>query len=82
MHIITSSKRGQIVIPKEVRRKLHIKEKTRLLIKACGDHAVITPMPDDPVESFCGIFKDKSSLTGALLEERKKERKHETKKGV
>ena len=82
MTIIRASKRGQIVIPKEVRKKLHITEGKKLLIKACDDHATITPLPDDPAEFFCGIFKAKSSLTGALAAERKKERKHEAGKGA
>ncbi len=82
MPIVISSKRGQIVIPKEVRKKLHITEGKKLLIKACEDHAVITPLPDDPAEYFCGIFKDKSSLTDALLAERKKDRRYDSKKGA
>jgi len=82
MSIVTTSKRGQIVIPRDVRKQLRIIPGKRLLIKTEGDHAVLTPLPDDPVEHFCGIFAAKSSLTKALLEERKKDRKHESKKSA
>jgi len=80
MHIVTTSNRGQIVIPKEIRRQLQIVPGKKLLIKAEGDQAIITPLPDDPVEYFCGFFKDRSSLTKALIDERRKERNRESKK--
>ena len=67
MPIITTSSRGQIVIPKDIRKQLNIFPGKKLLIKAEKDQAIITPLPDDPVEFFCGFFKDKSSLTNALL---------------
>jgi AbrB family looped-hinge helix DNA binding protein len=74
MLIVTVSNRGQIVIPKEVRKKLKIVPGKKLLIKTEGDHILLTPLPDDPVEHFCGIFKEGPSLTKALLDERRKER--------
>ncbi len=80
MAIITTSSRGQIVIPKDIRKQLNIFPGKKLLIKAEKDQAIITPLPDDPVEFFCGFFKDKSSLTKALTNERRKERNHESKK--
>ena len=82
MTIIIISSRGQIVIPKEIRKRLQIGPGKKLLIKAEGDHAIIKPLPDDPVEHFCGFFKDGPSLTKALLAERKKERKRESKKAA
>ncbi|MFH1758001.1 MAG: AbrB/MazE/SpoVT family DNA-binding domain-containing protein [Pseudomonadota bacterium] len=80
MHIVTTSNRGQIVIPKEVRKKLQIVPGKKLLVKAEAGHILITPLPDDPAEYFCGIFKDGPSLTKALLEERRKDRERESKK--
>lgn len=78
--IVTVSGRGQIVIPKEIRRKLRIEAGKRLLLKTEGDRAVMTPLPDDPASSFCGIFQEGDSLTETLLKERKKERTRENKK--
>jgi len=80
MAIITVSSRGQIVIPKNIRRRLNIFPGKKLLIKTEKDQAIITPLPDDPVEFFCGFFKKRSSLTKALINERCKERNHESKK--
>lgn len=79
-NIITVSGKGQIVIPREVRKRLQIVPGRKLLIKVEGDSAVMTPMPDDPIEHFCGIFKEGASLTGGLLEERRKERYDEDRK--
>ena len=82
MPIVTTSKRGQIVIPRDVRKQLRIIPGKKLLIKTEGDHAIITPLPDDPVKHFCGIFSGKPSLIKSLLEERRAERKHEAKKSA
>ena len=80
MPVVTTSSRGQIVIPREVRRKLNIVQGKKILIKAEKDRAILFPLPDDPVEHFCGIFKDGPSLTKALLAERKKDKGREEKK--
>ncbi|MCX5831006.1 MAG: AbrB/MazE/SpoVT family DNA-binding domain-containing protein [Deltaproteobacteria bacterium] len=76
-NVITVSGKGQIVIPREVRRRLQILPGRKLLIKVEGDSAVMTLLPDDPVAHFCGIFKEGPSLTEGLLEERRKERDDE-----
>ena len=80
MQIVTASSRGQIVIPKEIRKRMNIVAGKRLAVKAEGDQVILTPLPDDPVEAFCGIFKGKSSLTTALTEHRKKDKHREEKK--
>jgi len=80
MSVVTTSSRGQIVIPRDVRKKLNIVPGKKVLIRAEEDRAILFPLPDDPVEHFCGIFQEGPSLTEALLAERKKERTRETKK--
>ena len=82
MNIVTASSRGQIVIPKEIRNRFNIVAGKRLSIKAEGDHLLLIPLPDDPVEAFCGIFREKSSLTKALTEHREKDKHREEKKIV
>ena len=82
MLVVTASSRGQIVIPKEIRKRLNIVAGKRLSVKAEGDHVLLTPLPDDPVEAFCGIFKEKSSLTRALTDLREKDKRREEKKIV
>jgi AbrB family looped-hinge helix DNA binding protein len=80
MQVVTASSRGQIVIPKEIRKRLNIVAGKRLAVKAEGDRVLLTPLPDDPVEAFCGIFQEKSSLTRALTEHRQKDKDREEKK--
>ena len=82
MQVVTASSRGQIVIPKEIRKRLNIVAGKKLSVKTEGDHVLLTPLPDDPVEAFCGIFKEKSSLTSALAEQREKDKHREEKKIV
>ena len=79
MTIATISSKGQLVIPKEIRNRLDLKPKQKVLLKIVKGQAVIEPLPDDPVEHFCGIFKDGPSLTNTLLKQRKKDKKREEK---
>ncbi len=79
MPIVTTSAKGQVVIPKKEREKVGIKPGTKVIAKAVEDHIEIKPLPENPVESYCGIFKKGSSLTKALLKERRKELNHEEK---
>jgi len=73
MSIVTTSAKGQVVIPKKEREKVGIKPGTKVIARTVEDHIEIKPLPEDPVESYCGIFKKGSSLTKALLKERKKD---------
>lgn len=49
MPISTVSSKGQLIIPKEIRDKLGIKPKQKVLFRVVKGHAVIEPLPDDPV---------------------------------
>ena len=73
MPIVTTSAKGQVVIPKKEREKVGIKPGKKVMVKAVEDHIEIRPLPENPVEYYCGIFKKGSSLTKALLRERKKD---------
>jgi AbrB family looped-hinge helix DNA binding protein len=80
MTVVKASARGQIVIPRDIRRRLNIVQGKKLLIKVEGEQVVIQPLPDDPVEAFRGIFAKGDSLTKALIKDRKGERRREDKK--
>jgi len=82
MPIVTTSPKGQVVIPKKERDKLGLKPGSKVMVKAASDHIEIYTLPEDPVEYFCGIFKEGPSLTKALLKDRKEERRREQKKGA
>lgn len=79
MSVATVSSKGQLVIPKEIRDILGIKPKQKVLLKVVKNHVEIEPLPENPVKSFCGIFKEGTSLTKALLKQRKADKKHEEK---
>lgn len=79
MPLAKMSHKGQLVIPKEVREALRIKPQQKVLVKIAKGHAELIPMQENPVETFCGIFKKGSSLVKPLLKERKEERKREEK---
>ncbi len=80
MPIVSTSNRGQIVIPKEVRKRLKLLPGKKLLIKVEGDHAILRPLPDNPVDYYCGFLTGEGSLTEALMEEREKDREREAEK--
>lgn len=81
MPIVTLSSKGQLVIPKEIREALGVKPGQKVFFKIVKDHLVeIAPLPEDKIRHFCGIFKEGSSLTEALLKEREEDKKREEKK--
>ena len=79
---MTTSAKGQVVIPKKVRDKVGINTGSKVIVKAVDGHIEIHPLPENPVEYYCGIFKKGSSLTKALLKERKRDALHEDKKSL
>jgi len=68
--------KGQIVIPSKVRRKLGMKEGTRVQVDVDeGTHRIIlTPITREFVEGMRGRYKGKGLLK-ALAAEKKRERK-------
>lgn len=80
MTTATISSKGQIVIPKNVRDALNMKPKQKVLFRVVKDHLEVVPLPENPVEAYCGIFKEGSSLVDALLKDRKEEVKREEQK--
>lgn len=74
MTISRATIKGQVIIPVELRRKFNIKKGTRVAIsEGEGDVIVIKPLPDDPIEGSRGMLKGRTSLTKALLKDRKEE---------
>ena len=82
MAAVVTSAKGQVVIPKKERDMIGIKPGSKVIVELVNDHIEIRPLPEDPVEHFCGIFKEGSSLTRALLKERKEGLKREKEKGA
>jgi len=80
--IVTTSSKGQVVIPKKEREKVGLKPGSKVMVKAVSDHIEIYPLPQDPVEYYCGIFGEGSSLIKALVRDRKEEKEREQEKGA
>ncbi len=71
----TATVKGQIVIPSSVRRKLGIKEGTRIQIQVDEQkqQIILTPITREYIHSLRGKYKGKN-LIKALMEEKKRER--------
>jgi len=71
----TATSKGQIVIPSSIRRKLGIKEGTRIQIDLNEDanEIVLKPITREYIHSLRGRFKGKGLLK-ALMAEKKKEK--------
>ena len=67
--------KGQVVIPVSVRRKLAIKEGTRIQIEVNEEtrQIILTPVTREYVHSLRGKFKGKGLLK-ALMADKKRER--------
>ncbi len=56
MHTTTVTQKGQVTIPKEVRRALNLKPHDRVLITLEGDRAVIIPIRRRALSQFKGVL--------------------------
>jgi bifunctional DNA-binding transcriptional regulator/antitoxin component of YhaV-PrlF toxin-antitoxin module len=71
--ITAMSKRGQTVVPAEIRQRFHIQPQARLEWITDGKSIRVIPLPDDPICGARGIAKGKG-LTKAMMDARKEER--------
>jgi AbrB family looped-hinge helix DNA binding protein len=69
----TATAKGQIVIPSSIRRRLGIKEGTRIQIEESGNEIILKPITREYVHSLRGKFRGKG-LMKALMAEKKRER--------
>jgi AbrB family looped-hinge helix DNA binding protein len=69
----TTTSKGQIVIPSSIRRRLGIKEGTRIRIEENGNEIILKPITREYVHSLRGKFRGKG-LMKALMSEKKRER--------
>jgi AbrB family looped-hinge helix DNA binding protein len=69
----TATRKGQIVIPADLRRKYGIKEGTRIRVADEDNRIVLTPITSEYVQKLRGVLKEKRAMK-ILVQERKKER--------
>ncbi|MBI4573068.1 MAG: AbrB/MazE/SpoVT family DNA-binding domain-containing protein [candidate division NC10 bacterium] len=78
MPVVTTSAKGQVVIPAEFRKRIGLKPGGKVLVALAGEKRVtIEPIPDDPIQAACGFLKGGPSLTKALLKERRDDQRRE-----
>ena len=77
MPTATVSAKGWVVIPAEYRKKHHLDPGSQVNVVDYGGVLAIVPALADPVREARGILKSRKSLSKALLDERKKERRRE-----
>ncbi len=75
MPIVTSTIKGQIVIPADIRAKFNIRKGTRVCVYDEGDRIIIEPVADDPIQKGQGMLQTKGKILKALIDDRKKESK-------
>ena len=73
MTIVTSTIKGQIVIPADIRRKFKIKKGTRVNVYKDGNKIIVEPLPDDPIKQGRGMLKTRGRILKALMADRKRE---------
>jgi AbrB family looped-hinge helix DNA binding protein len=69
----TATSKGQIVIPSSLRKKLGIKEGTRIQIELDEDagEIILKPITREYIHSLRGRFKGKGLLKALMAEKRK-----------
>jgi len=71
--VVTVSSKGWVVIPAELRKKYDLHAGKAVTIIDYGGVLAIVPLMSNPIEQLAGMLAGKSSLTQALLSERKEE---------
>jgi len=77
MATVTVSKKGWVVIPREIRQRYGIRPGDKVQVVDYAERIAIIPAMKDPIQEARGMLKGKPSLTKALLEERLRELERE-----
>ncbi len=73
MPVVTSTIKGQIVIPAEIRARFKIKKGTRVNVYDEGNRIIVEPLSDDPIREGRGMLKTRGKILKSLKKDRKKE---------
>lgn len=76
MKPVSTTSKGQIVIPAPLREKYHIKKGTKIHVIDGDGFIILRPLLKDPVKESRGILKGEGSVVKTLLEDRRWEAKH------
>jgi AbrB family looped-hinge helix DNA binding protein len=67
------TQKGQILVPKHLRRKLALKPGGKVHLAEEEGRLVLTPVPPDPIQAATGFLKGRFSLTQDLRREHREE---------
>jgi AbrB family looped-hinge helix DNA binding protein len=79
MSVAQLTTKGQILVPKHLRRKLGLKPGGKVHLAEEEGRLVLTPVPPDPIEAATGFLKGRFSLTQDLRREHREEARRERK---
>ncbi|MCI0415785.1 AbrB/MazE/SpoVT family DNA-binding domain-containing protein [bacterium] len=68
----TVTKKGQTVVPAEIRKKFKIKPNSKLIWSADDTVITVVPVPEDPIKTLRGFSAGKE-LRKALIKKRKED---------
>ncbi len=77
MSTVKVSRKGWVVIPRDIRERHGIRPGDRVHIVDYAGRIAIVPALEDPIRQGRGLLKGRPSLTEALLEERRRELERE-----
>jgi antitoxin PrlF len=80
MTITSVTSKGQVVIPSMIRKRLNIKQGTRLCILESGGKVILQPITTDYFDQMAGIVNSQGRLLKDLLLERREEKEREDKR--
>ncbi len=75
MAVVTSTIKGQIVIPAEIRKKYKISKGTRMNVYEEDGKIIVKPFLEDSVQEGRGMLKTRGRILKALIADRKREAK-------
>lgn len=71
MSITHLSEKGQVLIPKALRRKYGLKPGAKIQLAEEAGRLILSPVPPDPIAAATGFLAGTFSLTADLRRERK-----------
>lgn len=79
MPITQLSQKGQVLVPKALRRKLGLKPGAKVQLTEEEGRLILSPVPPDPIAAAAGFLTGSFSLTADLRQEHREELRRERK---
>ncbi len=70
MTTTTATIKGQVTIPAPLRKKLNIRQGTKISVREQDGKIIMEPLPDDVIKAGRGILKTKGTSLRQLLADR------------